>query len=489
MIPKETLPPTDILRQKVTGRGIKGDPVGELGGARWVDFQAPSAFKGPRIEPAVYDALINEGAHTYVAQELQPYLNIWLKNNPGKKVVNFHVGEPSEIPLDSYFSEGIKVYTQRKKEDFGYQSTKGREDVAEVWAGHINRWKIYADPVQPEELIFGASGKTYAIMLGSVLRRDGMNATVFTPMYPGHAAAAMEATSVNKEPGKHGIYGIPVTEKNHWMPDPNETAEILDTTKPGFIIICNPQNPTGGVLTKETAKPFVDHVKENPETVIFEDLVYHPIVFNEKMVTLAGYKEIQANVVGMDSLSKDSAVTGARVSALVIRNEIKQVRDAVLAKMNHLISSGPTPESVIAKGALSVEGDREIVKRVDLYKKKKDTVVEAFNEVGLDSNNPGGAFYLMVRVPDGVTASKFAKLAAQYAGVTFLPAKNFGSWKNADGSYKIKNPKGEPLYPEETAERYIRVAYVGDINDMGDGIRRLAPLIQQLGGQAAAAAA
>lgn len=473
-----------ILSQNVIGRTVGG--------------------RGPEISPLVMNPLINEGAHTYVAQELQPYLNIWQKNNPGKKVINFHVGEPSELPLDCMLKEGAKIhieaylasvassifggrfketfrpYYERAKKKFGYQSTQGIDEAREAWAEYYNRNNVYADPVNPGEVLLGASGKAYAIFVGNVLKRDGMDAAILAPMYPGNAAAVLEATSANKEPWKHGIHGIPVTAENHWQPDSDETAKILNENNIKFVVLCNPQNPTGGVLTEKTAKPFIDHAKENEDVVIFEDNVYGKYVWNEDYVTLARNKDIQGQVINMRSTSKALADTGARVSVIVIRDEMPQVRKAVLAKMNHEMSSGPTTETFKAIPALSEKGEREIVKRVDLSKKRKDAVVREFNLLGLDSNNPGGAFYIMIRVPEGITASEFSKKAAQYGGVTFLPAKNFGSWKNEDGSYKIKNPKGEPLYPEETAEKYIRVAFVGDTNDMVEGIRRLSPLMNQL---------
>lgn len=482
----------EVLSQRQVGWGIKGAPKSEeqkfewgdprprVGGSLGAAHNFPSTFKGPRIGPEVYDKLILEGAHTYVTQELQPYLDIFTKNNPKEKMVKFHVGEPSEKPLNSILKEGERLHREGKKESFGYQSNKGLDEVAEAWAGHLNRWGIYADPVQPGEVQLGASGKTYAWLVGQVLKRDGVDAALFTPMYPGHATAALEYTSANKEPWKHGIHGIPVTKEKHWQNDPEETVEILNEQKPGLVIVCNPQNPTGGVMNEKTLKPFVDYGKENPEVVFFEDGVYHPTVFDKNFKTLAQNKDIQGQVIYLDSSSKDLSDPGARVSALVIRDEMEQVRKGVLASVNHYISSGPTTESLKLIPALSKEGDKEIVERVDLYKKKKEAVVEAFKEVGLDPNNPGGAFYLLAKVPEEVTASKFAKLAAQDAGVTFLPAKYFGSWKNTDGSYKIKNPKGEPLYPEATAEKYIRVAYVGEKEDMANGIRRLAPLMEQI---------
>lgn len=475
----------NILNQRVTGRKVDR--------------------RGPDIGPLVLNPLINEGAHTYVAQELQSHLNIWQRNNPGKKVIKFHVGEPAELPLESILKEGAKIhigayltsvadrifgnidifkkriepYKERAKRNFGYQSTNGDVLAREAWAKYYNNNDVYATPVDPGEVCLGATGKEYPIYVGNVLKRDEMDAAILAPMYPGNAAGVLEATSANKEPWKHGIHGIPVTMENHWQPDPDETARILNENNIKFIVVCNPQNPTGGVLTEKTAKPFIDHAKENPDVVIFEDGVYSQLVYNENFVMLASNKDIQGQVIHMRSTSKALADTAARVSVIVVRDEMPQVRKAVLAKMNHEMSSGPTTETLKMIPALSEKGEREIVKRADLYRQKKDAVVESLRDVGLDPNNPGGAFYLMVRVPDGVTASQFAKLAAQYAGVTFLPAKNFGSWKNEDGSYKIKNPKGEPLYPDKIAEQYIRVAFVGSANDMAEGIRRLAPLIEQ----------
>lgn len=467
------------------------------------------------VDKKIYHNIIQEGAHLYVKKELQPHLNEFKRNNPKEDIVYFHVGEPSELPLSSALKEGSILHTkayltqttnnildkifkgkvrlneEKSKKAFGYQSNKGLEEVAEAWAGHLTRAKIYGTTeVLPEWIQLGMSGKMYAILLGQVLQQDGVDAVIPAPMYPGHASLALEYTKANKEPRKHGIHGIPVTKEKHWQNDPDQTAEILNESlnkskKSTSILVinCNPQNPTGGVSTDKSLKPFVDFGKENENVIFYEDIVYHPIVFDKNFKTLAQYKAIQNRVIIGDSSSKDISDTAARVSNLVIPDELKEVRDGVLTLVNYYMSSGPTTECLKLIPSLSKKGDEEIKKRAILYEKKKDTVVKAFNEIGIDTNNPGGAFYLMVEVPEGVTASQFAQLAAEKAGVTFLPARYFGSWQNNDGSYMVRNPKGEALYPKDLAERYVRVAYVGEEKKMGKAIRRMEPMMQEIRGR------
>lgn len=419
-----------------------------------------------------------EGAQAFRAQ-IEPFLARWQTNHPGEKPVFFHIGEPSELPPESVLKEGEKIYHDRLKPDFSYQPVDGSLAIRTAVAGHLDRSGISATPVTPEQIVVNGPGKLTFNAAARALRKPGLIVALFAPTYPGNAAAAMKTHLVpDKNKSPHGLVAIPVREENCWKPDPDELTKILDKSRPGLFILANPQNPTGGAFDKETVQPLVKYLQAHPDALVLEDAMYHKFFYGEKKyVPLASIPEIVNQVIIGDGASKDLRFTGARISWLRFPDALSNVKAATTRQLNDLMSCASTPECKALIPALSKQGDQEIDQLIRLYEKKKDAVTRAFKKIGLVCNNPMGAFYLMVKVPKKMTGSKFAEIAAEQAGVTLLPAIYFGASLKDDGSPVLADIYGKPLFDPKIANQYVRISYVGDIDNMLLGIKRLEKIL------------
>ncbi len=416
------------------------------------------------------DDIYPEGAQAFRAQ-IEPFLIKWQRKNPKEKPIFFHIGEPSELPPKSVLDEGEKIYRKRLKKDFSYQPVPGSLEIRTAVAGHLDRARVCADPVTADQILVSGPGKLTFNAVARALRRPDLVVGLLSPTYPGNAAAAMKAYLIpGKQNRKGGLVAIPVREENNWSPEPEELTTILKKTKPDFFILCNPQNPTGGAFDRKTAKPLVDYLLKHKKAIVLEDGMYHKFFYEKnKYVPLASIKEIKDQVIFGDGASKDLSFTGARVSWLRFPNALAQIKNETVKQLNDLVSCAPAPECAALIPALSPQGDKEINQLIKLYAKKKDLVVKAFNKIGLKCNSPMGAFYLMVKVPSGITGQKLAEMAAEKVGVTLLPANFFGGG--------VKDIDGKPLYDPQVADKYVRVSYVGDIDEMISGIERLGKII------------
>lgn len=419
-----------------------------------------------------------EGAQAFRAQ-IEPFLARWQTNHPKEKPIFFHIGEPSELPPESVLNEGEKIYHDRLKPDFSYQPVDGSLAIRTAVAGHLDRSGISANPVKPNQIVVNGPGKLTFNAAARALRRPGLVVALFAPTYPGNAAAAMKAHLLSEENKQtHGLVAIPVREENGWSPDPDELTAILKKTSPGLFILANPQNPTGGAFNEETAKPLIKYLQDHPSAIILEDAMYHKFFYGKKKyLPLASVPEIVDQVIIGDGASKDLRFTGARVSWLRFPDALSEVRKATVKQLNDLMSCAPAAECKALIPALSEQGDREIDQLIRLYEKKKNSVMEALRKIGLTCNDPMGAFYLMVKVPKGMTGSKFAEISAEQAGVTLLPSVYFGASLREDGSPVLTDIYGKPLFDPKIADCYVRISYVGDIDDMLLGIKRLGAIL------------
>jgi len=433
------------------------------------------------LDPVAKKDIYPEGAQAFRAQ-IEPFLAKWQKKHPGEKPVFFHIGEPSELPPKIVLDEAENIYHKRSKPDFSYQPVTGTLAIREAVAGHLDRSGVCFDSVTAEQIIVSGPGKLTFNAVGLALRKPGLVIALLSPTYPGNAAAAMKAHSLPaSQTQKHGLVGIPVREENNWRPDPDELTEILNKTQPGLLILCNPQNPTGGAFDKKTAQPLIKYLQKHPEAIILEDGMYHKFVYDkDQYVSLASIKEIKDQVIFGDGASKDLRFTGARISWLRFPDALAEIKDAVAMQLNDLVSCAPSAECTALIPGLSEKGDRDIDQTIKIYKHKKDLIVKAFNQIGLTCNSPIGAFYLMVRTPKGISGSKLAEFAAQEAGVTLLPTVYFGASVDNQGKPIVADIYGKPLFDPKVANKYVRVSYVGDIEKMLMGVKRLGEALKKI---------
>jgi aspartate aminotransferase len=223
--------------------------------------------------------------------------------------------------------------------------------------------------------------------------------------------------------------------------------EITSHTK--AILICNPNNPTGYLYSREELEQLRELVLEH-DLFLFADEVYREFVYDgakhHSVMNLAGLEE---NVVLMDSISKRYSACGARIGALVTRN--KQVMDTAM-KFAQARLSPPTIEQIMAEAFTEVR-DTYFSEVNAEYVSRRDLVVARLNSMdGVRCPNPGGAFYAMAELPveDADEFCQWLLETFQLNGETVMLAPASGFYSTAG-----------------MGKQEVRIAYVLNKEDLG----------------------
>ena len=222
------------------------------------------------------------------------------------------------------------------------------------------------------------------------------------------------------------------------------------------IMLTNPGNPTGVVLSREEMRVIADIAKEH-DLVLVADEVYREFIYDgQPMTSFAEFEDIKDNVIIIDSVSKRFSACGARIGVMICRNP------DFIAQALKLCQGRLCTATIEQAGAAAmyreVTPDYFEAVRVE-YKKRRDTVVEELSKIpGVQFACPDGAFYMMVTLPVDDTEKLQYFLLQEFndAGDTVMYAPGCGFY--ADPS----NGRNE-----------IRIAYVSNCDYLRRSIQLL----------------
>ena len=201
-----------------------------------------------------------------------------------------------------------------------------------------------------------------------------------------------------------------------------EDVQEKITNKTKAIILNSPSNPTGAVMEKEDIKAIAD-LSMDHDFLIISDEIYEKIIYDKKHYSPAKYSD---NVITINGFSKTYAMTGLRVGYLTANEnyseEIFKIHQNSIACANSTAQKG-------AIEALAGPQD-EVNKMVDEFKKRRNLIVSRLNEMGCETVNAEGAFYVFPKIED----EDFVKKAAD-AGVITVNGAAFGS--NGEGHVRM----------------------------------------------------
>ena len=231
-----------------------------------------------------------------------------------------------------------------------------------------------------------------------------------------------------------------------------EKFEEQITDKTRAILICNPNNPTGYLYTKQEMLQLRDIVQKH-NLYLFSDEVYREFIYTKRPYISACHLEgIEENVVLIDSVSKRYSECGIRIGALITKN--KEVRQAVM-KFCQARLSPPLLGQIVAEASLSTP--QEYMEEVyDEYLARRNFLIDGLNQIpGVYTPSPMGAFYSMVRLPvdDTERFCQWCLTDFQYEGQTVMMAPGTGFYTNPDDGRKE-----------------VRVAYVLNKEDLAKAL-------------------
>ncbi len=218
------------------------------------------------------------------------------------------------------------------------------------------------------------------------------------------------------------LRGVPVslpTEKNRYQIDPAALkAAITDKTK--AIILTSPNNPTGCIYTKETLDAIHDVLVDKPIFVLCDD-VYRELVYAEGYHSFSEYQDMRDRIIVIQAFSKPYAMTGWRLGYVMADAPIL---DRIQIFHQHMVVSAP---SFVQPGCVAaLQHDVSDVR--ELFRKRRDYVYERLTKMGLEVQEPEGAFYMFINIEKyGMKSEDFCKKMLKEGLVGLIPGIYFGT--------------------------------------------------------------
>ncbi|MEW6014370.1 MAG: pyridoxal phosphate-dependent aminotransferase [Candidatus Zixiibacteriota bacterium] len=306
----------------------------------------------------------------------------------GIKIYHLNIGQP-DIETPPEFWSAVKNYTNKV---LAYGNSQGMADYLKKLSQYYRQRGL---DIEPDNIIVTTGGSEAIIFAMTIICEPGDELIVFEPFYTNYNGFAVQA----------GIRLVPlITRAEDGFHLPSESViESALTAKTRGILYCNPNNPTGTVYY-DSELEMLRRLALKHGLFLLADEVYREFIYEGKHRSVMSLDGLSDSAIMLDSISKRFSACGARVGNLVTRN--RDVYQAALHLGQARLCS-PTLEQVGAAAAYDLD-DRYFVKTIDEYRRRRDVVYEGLMQIpGTVCINPGGAFYIMAKLPMN-DAEKFA---------------------------------------------------------------------------------
>ncbi len=371
-------------------------------------------------------------------RKLVPYAEEAKKK--GVKVYHLNIGQPDiETP-----AAALHKLQQTEFKVVEYSHSAGilsyREKVAEYYK------RLNTDITVDEILVTTGASEAFLYSMMSCMDKDD-EAIIPEPFYANINGFAVESGIILKT--------ITSEIESGFALPPISEFEKLITPQTKAIFICNPNNPTGYLYSKEELESLREIVIKH-NLFLFVDEVYRDFCYDgKKHFTALHLKGIENNLIIIDSLSKRYSACGVRLGTIISKN--KQLIASIL-KFSQARLSPPTFAQVFGEAA--IDTPKEYFDKVlKEYIVRRNVIVESINKIeGAFCPKPSGAFYVVARLPID-DCDKFCQWMLEdfnynHETVMFAPATGFYS------------TKGLGL-------NEIRIAYVLNVNDLKKAMKCL----------------
>ncbi|MEA4993974.1 MAG: pyridoxal phosphate-dependent aminotransferase [Oscillibacter sp.] len=299
----------------------------------------------------------------------------------GRKIYHLNIGQP-DIATPAAFFDAVKGFTQPVLE---YAPSPGVPSFLEAVRGYYAKLGI---KLAPGDLLAATGGSEALEMVLECILDDGDEILIPEPFYPNYNTFTRVTGGL--------IHPIPTTpeEGYRYAERSRIEAEINEHTR--AIMVTNPGNPTGVVLSHDEMRLIVDIAKEHNLFVIGDE-VYREFVYGgEGLATMLEFEDAAENVIVIDSVSKRFSACGARVGVLISRN--KDLMSHAMKYCQGRLCSATLDQ--VGAAALYPVGPEYFASVRDEYKKRRDTCMEGLAKIpGVVCECPKGAFYIMAKLP------------------------------------------------------------------------------------------
>ena len=300
----------------------------------------------------------------------------------GKKIYHLNIGQP-DIPTPIEYFEAIKAFNDKT---LAYAASPGVPSLIEAIRDYYKKLGIEYE----NNDIYITTGGSEALMYTCLSILDpGSEVIVPEPYYPNYNTFISAAGGV--------IRPMPTRPEEGYRYADREKFEALINENTRAILITNPGNPTGVVLNQDEMRMIADVAKEH-DLYLLSDEVYREFCYDDSGVIpcMGRFKDMDENLVIIDSVSKRFSSCGARVGCVITKN--KDLQNAVLKLCQSRLSVA-TLDQIGAAALYSVD-ESFIESSIKEYRHRRDVCVSGLRKIpGVLVEVPMGAFYLMAKLP------------------------------------------------------------------------------------------
>jgi aminotransferase len=328
-----------------------------------------------------------------------------------KDVISLGIGEPDFITPDPILEAGIRAL---RKGETHYTSNAGILELRLAISAHIKKlYGVEYDPNTEIIITVGVSEGLYLAM--TALIEPGDEVIIPTPCFVSYQAEASLAGGIPVE--------LPCKMENNFDLDTLELAKAI-TPRTKAILLGFPNNPTGGVATRETLLE-VARLAEKHDLVVISDEIYDRLIYGgHQHVCFPSLPGMRSRSVLLGGFSKAYAMTGWRIGYACAPAEIIQ---GMVRVHQYTIMSAPTTAQLAAIEALQ-NGEEHVQTMLAEYDRRRKLIVSGLNAIGLPTFEPKGAFYAFPRVSDsGMDDETFCDRLLKEEHVAIVPGSAFGA--------------------------------------------------------------
>lgn len=356
-------------------------------------------------------------------------------------VISLGVGEPDFVTPWHVREEAIRSLEQGFT---AYTPNAGLLELRQEIAQYMyNEFDVTYDPEHEVIVTVGAS--------------SAIDIAMRTILDPGDEVIVVEPCFVSYVPTVELAGGTAVTvqalQENDFKILP-EQLEAVTTERTKAIIICSPNNPTGTMLSKADLEGIATYAIKH-DLLVISDEIYAELAYDENYTSFAAINDMRERTILINGFSKGFAMTGWRLGFVCAPQEISE---AMLKVFQYQLMCASTMAQYAAIEALR-NGRPEVDMMVKSYRRRRNFIVESFNEMGLSCHNPGGAFYAFPSIKStGLSSQEFAEQLLQQEKVAVVPGDVFG----------------------ESGEGHIRCSYASSLENLQEAVTRIKRFVESL---------
>jgi aspartate/methionine/tyrosine aminotransferase len=340
----------------------------------------------------------------------------------GRDIIHLEIGEPDFDTPSNIIEAGCDAL---RKGFTHYGPSAGMPELREVIAQHVSETRRVN--VRPDEVVVVPGGKPIIFFSILALAEDGDEIIYPNPGFP------IYESMINYV----GAKAVPIRlrEELEFRLDVDELASLInDRTK--LLILNSPQNPTGGVLTKDDIAAIARAIGDR-NIMVLSDEIYSQLIFEGEHHSIMSIDGMKERTILLDGFSKTYAMTGWRMGYGVMRADLATHISRLMTNSNSCTASFTQ--------VAGIEALRGSTKSVDAmraeFEKRRDVMVAGLNKIkGFSCRVPHGAFYVFPNITKtGWPSKKLADALLEDAGVAALSGTAFGDFGEGYLRFSVAN--------------------------------------------------